>query len=155
MFGLLRGMAHGRIWRVRLTPEGGFAIQLVNKTGAPSVIGTLVEIDDDTDNAFDFNGADGDHCIGAVYEGGVADASLCWVVVAGRCQVLLKDTKASTRGFWVGSSDAAGRADATFGAGPPGGGVPELDNHMLEIGHALESVVGGDDKLCFIILHPN
>jgi len=113
MFRRLGGMAHGRIWRVKFTTEGGLAIQLINKTGAASVRGTLVEADTTTDLAFKVNDADGHHPIGAVYEAGVADAALCWVVIYGKCQVLLKDTTASTRGYWVKSSDAAGRADAT------------------------------------------
>jgi len=137
------------------TTEGGLAIRLVNKTGAPSVKGTIVEADGSTDFAFDITVVADDHAIGVVYESGIPDGGSCLVVVAGIAEVLLEDTTAATRGYWVATSATqAGRADAT-NAAPPGGGIPELDEHMTELGHALESVVGGTDKLATIMMHFN
>lgn len=68
--------------------------------------------------------------------------------------MLLEDSTASTRGYWVKMSGTAGRADAT-NAAPPGGGIPELDEHMTELGHALETKTGGTDVLCKIVMHFN
>lgn len=137
-----------------ITPEGGIMVKLTNKTGVNSVKGTIVMVSAGTDNAFDVNGGNGAQPIGIVYDDGIADASECWVVVSGIAQVLLKAMTASTRGHWVEVSDAAGRADATAAA-PPGGGVPELDIHMQEIGHCLESQGAGADVLCLCVLHFN
>lgn len=137
-----------------LTPEGGVAVKLTNKTSANSVKGMLVEASSTTDNAFQIAAADGIHMIGAVYENGVADGSGCWVVISGVAQVLLKDSTAATRGYWATMSDTAGRADATNVAAP-GGGIVELDAHMQEIGHVLETQIGGTDVLCRIAMHFN
>ncbi len=139
---------------VGLTELGGLAVKLTNKTGVASVKGTIVKADTTTDNAFDVIGADGVLSIGIVYENGVVDGSECWVVIYGIAEVLLKDSTASTHGNWVYVSDVAGRADATL-AVPPGAGIPELDIHMGEIGHCLETNGGGTDVLVPVTLHFN
>lgn len=139
---------------VAITDKGGLAVFATNKTGATSVKGTIIMASTGTDSAFMTAGADSTAAVGVVYEDGIADGSKCWVVISGIVQVLLKDNTASTRGYWVQLSDVAGRADATVAA-PPGGGVPELDNHMQEIGHAVESVSAGTNVLCTIVLHLN
>jgi hypothetical protein len=140
--------------KVKFTPEGGLAVKLTNKTGTTSVKGTLTNASTGTDNAFNVNPGDNPQSIGVVYESGVADGSECWMVVAGIAEVLLKDTTASTKGYWVKQSDTNGRADAT-NAAPPSGGVAELDVHMTEIGHCIESKSQGSNVLARIILHFN
>lgn len=155
-----QGNPGGIVWqssdkKVALTNLGGIAVKMTNKTGAASVLGTLVEASTSTDNAFGVNAAGGNHPIGIVFEAGVADGSECWLVIYGIAQVLLQDSTASTHGNWVRTStSAAGRADAT-NAEPPGGGVPELDQHMNEIGHCLESKGADTDVLAKIIMHFN
>ena len=141
--------------KILLTPEGGLAVRLTNKTGSNSVKGTVVETHDTVDNAFDIAGADSIHPIGAVYENGIADGSECWVVVQGIAEVLLEDGTGSTRGYWVRSSITdVGRADIT-NAAPPGGGIPELEIHMKEMGHCIESKGSGTDVIAKIIMHFN
>lgn len=145
--------------KLALTKAGGLAVKLVNKTGAASVRGTIVDATSTLDDAFKVTDADELQPIGAVYEVDVADGSWCWIVVAGRCQVLLEGGTASTHGNWVYTSDVAGYADATLAA-PPGGGIPELETHMQEIGHCLESLpaLGGEamiPQLCWIMMHFN
>jgi len=137
-----------------ITPIGGICIRLLNKTGADSVLGTVVQADTVNDNAFKVCDADGAMPIAVVYQVGVADGSLCWIVVYGIAQVLLKNATASTKGFWVYVSDVAGRANATLAA-PPGGGIPELDIHMGEIGHCIESKGADTDVLAKVVLHFN
>lgn len=139
---------------VGISELGGLAVKLNNGSGANSVKGTLVEADVNADDSFDIVDADGNHAIGVVYDDGIADGSECWVIIYGIADVLLKDTLASTHGNWVYISDVAGRADATIAA-PPGGGVPELDNHMQEIGHCLETKAGNTDVLARVCLHFN
>lgn len=140
--------------KVGISELGGVAVKLTNKTGAPSVKGTIVIADTTTDDAFDIAAADEIQPIGIVYDDGIADGSECWVIIYGIADILLKDTTASTHGNWVYTSDAAGRAEATLAA-PPGGGVPELEIHVGEIGHALESIAGGVDVLARVCLHFN
>jgi len=138
----------------KITPEGGFAELLVNKTGAASVVGKTVQIEATTDSAVDICDADGQEMIGAMYEAGIADGDDVWVVTAGRAQVLLKDATAGTRGYWVKTSDVAGRVDAT-NAAPPGGGVVQIDTHMQECGHCMQTIGAGTDVLCWIQMHFN
>ena len=142
--------------KVGLTELGGIAIKLTNETGAPSVKGTIVIASNVSgqDDSFEVAGADEYQPIGIVYEDGIADGSECWVVINGVAQVLLKDATTSTTGNWVRTSDVAGRADVTLAA-PPGGGIPELDQHMQEVGHSLETKSANTDVLCKVALHFN
>jgi hypothetical protein len=135
---------------VLVTEYGGIAIRLINKTGAASVKGTLVEADTAVDMAFAVAAVDALDVIGVVYEDGVADGDEAWVVIYGIAEVLLKDSTASTRHYWVQSSDVAGRADAT-NAAPPGAVLA----HFQEIGHCLESKIAGTNVLCKIAMHFN
>lgn len=134
------------------TADGGFAVQMVNKTGAASVKGSLVDLHAN-DNSFQLSSEEFD-TIGVVYEAGVADASLCWVTITGKAKVLIEDATASTAGYWVYSSTTAGRANATL-ALPAGGTIGALENHMKEIGHCLESKSSGTDVLALVNLHFN
>lgn len=136
---------------VALTPEGGIAIRLINKTGAVSVKGTIVRCSTTTNNAFEVMPTVDFDSIGAVYESGIADGSLCWVVVGGIAEVLVQNGIAPARENWVGTSTTvAGRA--WFGAVP----VPPTDaRHFQEIGHCLESKVASPDQLCKIVMHFN
>ncbi len=130
-----------------LTPEGGLALRLTNKTGVASVKGTIIEAHGATDNAFRVCDASSVEPFGIVYENGKADGAECLVVIGGRTRVLLKDATASTRNFWAGVSDVAGRADCT-GASPPAAPA-----HFKEIGHCIESQGAGVDVLSYIMVH--
>ena len=140
--------------KVKMTPEGGLAIRLTNKTGATSIKGTLVEASTSTQEAVGTCDANCVASSGVVYKSGVADGSEMWVVVAGITEVLLKDTTSATMGYWAKTSDTAGRADIT-NAAPPGGGIPQHDEHSQEIGHCIQSVTAGTNKLCKVVLHFN
>ena len=132
-----------------LTADGGFAVEMVNKTGAASVKGSVVEPSNSTKNGFVLAGASSYDPVGIVYESGVADGDNCLVVIGGLAYVLLEDTTSSTMENWVGTSTAqAGRADATTAA-PPGAVLA----HFREVGHCLETVVGGADKLALCMIH--
>jgi hypothetical protein len=134
-----------------VTAEGGFAVLLLNKTGSVSVKGTLVEPSPGTDGAFTTTGANAFDAMGAVYVSGIADGSLCPVVVGGIAEVLLEDGTASTRNYWARTSTSVGgRADIT-NAGPPG----LVLTHFAEIGHCIESKASGTDVLAKIVMHFN
>lgn len=140
-----------------VSPLGGKIIRLINKTGFASVKGTVMKTSTTTDDACGLTSGDDTESIGIVYEGGIADGSAMWVVVQGIADVAMKDNTTATHGNWVKMSSEAGYADAT-NAVPPGGGIPELDQHMLEIGHCNETVTaggGGTHILARCVLHFN
>jgi hypothetical protein len=144
-----------RIWYDYSTGERGVQILLINNTGAASVKGTVVRADTTDDNSFILAPANSDEPFGVVYNSGIADSLETWIWIGGKVQVLLQDSTASTRGYWVRTSlTVAGRADAT-NADPPGAGIPELDRHMCEFGHCLESKIAGTNVLCFVNIHFN
>ena len=80
----------------KITAEGGLAIQVTNKTGAPSVQGTIVSIKSGDDMCAELTPVDATHCLGVVYNAGVPDNEYMWVVIAGLADVLMKN--ASTAG---------------------------------------------------------
>ncbi len=140
------------------TSIGGFCIKLTNTTGAVTIAGQSVICDTTTDDAVVLTGADDEESFGVFLESGVADDAEAWVVIGGIADVAMQDNTAATHGNWVRSSvTEAGYADAT-NAGPPGGGVANLDIHMREIGNCLESVAatgGGTHILARCSLHYN
>lgn len=133
--------------RIRHTSEGGIAIRLTNRTGSASVKGLIVELGT-ADNAVIASAANCIDPIGVMYEDGVATGSECWVVVAGRVQVLLKNGESATRGYWLGCSDNSGRAYCRTN---PGDDV----EHEREIGHCMESKTSGTNVLVYGILQFN
>lgn len=136
------------------TPEGGIAVAMINKTGAVSVKGTIVTAGT-VDNSVVTSAAGGMKPIGAIYNSGVADGAMVYVVFSGIGEVLLQDNSAATAGYWVRTSDTqAGRADAS-NEFPQGGTIQALEDHSQEIGHCVETVSAGTDKMAKIIMHFN
>lgn len=140
------------------TNDGGIYKTMINKTGAPTVLGSVVQPYKGAPavtNAFQLCAAPYYDPIGIVVEAGVADASPCKVVFGGSAYVRLKENSGSTEENWVGPSAAAGNADATA-TDPPGGGIVELQEHFKEIGHSLETVAAGGAgtyALCLCEVH--
>jgi len=135
-----------------LTPEGGVATYMTNKTGAASVKGSVVSASTAVDNAFILQANEYD-AIGIVYEDGIADGSLCRVVFAGVAEVLFLDGVAPVRGYWVYCDATNGRANNL--AAPPGGTITAIDNHFKEIGHCRESKSAGTNVLAKSVVHFN
>lgn len=126
-----------------MTAIGGIAIKLTNNTGVNSVQGQQVEADPANDDAVILTVVSDHECFGVFLESGVTDGSEAWIVVSGIAYVAMENNTAATHGNWVQTSDAeAGYADST-NAGPPLGGVAQLDTHMQEIGHCIETVAAG------------
>ncbi len=158
----------GTVWRqtfyqnnspkVKYTPIGGVAILLTNKTGGVSIAGTIVEVDDTTDDAFKLGVADGDEQMGIVLDSGIANGEEAWVVVSGIADVAMEDNTAATRGYWVRTSTTeAGYSDGT-NPDPPGAGIGAVERHFTEIGHCMESVIatgGGTHILARCVVHFN
>ena len=140
--------------KIKLTDEGGYAVSLINKTGAASVKGTLVAGHTSEDDSVMVAPIDSKAAFGVMFEDGVADGELCWIVVSGIATVLLKDGTATTAGNWVVVSDTAGRADATAIA-PPGGELIDAAYHFGEIGHSIQNVTAGTNKTARMVIHFN
>lgn len=130
----------------KITPEGGFAVRLTNKSGVVSVKGQIVSHKGTVARAFDLTAVDENHCLGVVYESGIADAAECWVVVSGIAQVLMKN--AATMGHIcriplnTDDGEAAGYAMDAAQSGTAS---------VYKIGDVLETA--NAEVLCKVLLH--
>ncbi len=130
-----------------MTPIGGFAVKLTNKTGSNSVAGELVNAHTSVENAVEQTAINDAICIGVFLDSGITDGSEAWVVVGGIAGVLVDGSTTVAVGDWVKvSSNDAGRCEGS-GSETPGA------NHFREIGHALEA--GGNNELIKISMHFN
>ena len=129
----------------KITPEGGFAVRLTNKSGAVTVKGQIVSHKGTVANAFDRTAVDAKHCLGVVYESGVEDGAQCWVVVAGIAQVLMKN--AATMGHIC-------RIPLTTDNGEAGYAMDAAQSDsasVYKIGDVLETAAA--EELCKVLLH--
>ncbi len=134
------------------TGERGFLCKHTNGTGTTSVKGSVVSISTTDDNKFVLQANEYD-AIGVVAESGIANNGECWVWKNGsRCQVLVKDTIAVTRGGIMIAADTDGRADWLTS---PGIGLPAAEIHFKEIGHPAESKSAGTNVLVLTDIHFN
>lgn len=143
-----------RTIRAKLTPEGGIAVLMVNKTGANSVKGEVLTTDSTVANAVRKIVVDIPNPIGVFYESGVPDGQDAWVVLSGLAEVyFIGSTTAGqfARGFLTtdGGSYVAGQALAEVLPIAPFAS----DKHFYEIGHVTESRTGAGLAKC--ILHFN
>lgn len=138
--------------KTKRTGEGGYAIRVINGTGAVSVKGSVVAGSTSNDNTVRLCPADAVVPFGVMLEDGIPDGELCWVVVTGIAEVLLKDATEAIRGYWVGMSDVTGRA---YTAHHTGTTPPEQATHNLELGHCIETKAAGTGVLAKCILHFN
>jgi len=127
-----------------------YMIRLINKTGSPTVKGSVVSACTTVDNAFELQSNEFD-AIGVVAENGVADGSLAHIIISGIADVLFKDGVAAVRGYVALSADTNGRATCIQ--------VPDINpvvaEHFKEIGHVIESKDAGTDVLAKCVLHFN
>jgi len=130
----------------KITPEGGFAVRLTNKSGAVTVKGQIVGIKTGTDNAFDLTAVDANYCLGVVYESGVEDGAPCWVVVIGIAEVLMKNDATLGQQCRIplntDTDEVAGYAMAAAQAATAS---------VYKIGDILETKTA--DTLCKVLLH--
>ena len=140
---------------MKFTKEGGLAVLIVNKTGAATVKGTLVEPSPSTASAFAVSGTSAFDPIGVVYDSGIDDGQKAWMVILGIADVLMQDDNGvSLEDFMQGSVTQAGRAYSP-GSIPDGQSFAAVNNHFREIGHSLQAIEAGTNKLCRILMHFN
>src|SRR5512138_3853057 len=128
--------------KIKFTFEGGLAIKLTNKTGAPSVKGYCVTSNDGANNSVKLVPVDAPSCIGVFYESGIADGVEAWVVISGIADVYFWGN--TTRGQLARTGLAADTGEVSGQAMSEA--VPTspfaTDKHFCEIGHVLESRTG-------------
>jgi hypothetical protein len=135
------------------TPEGGFAVRFINKTGASSIKGYLVTANSAVDNTVILAQIDGPDIIGVFYESGIPDGSYAYVVMNGKADVYFNSVGAvrgnlarNREGVDVGSNGMA--LSETLPTAPF-----STNKHFQEIGHCLETRVG--EGLALVNLHFN
>jgi hypothetical protein len=135
-----------------ITEEGGYAVRIINKTGATSVKGNVLELDGSTDLGVEKAGINDPDPCGIMYTAGVPDGGWVYMVVSGIAEVLYGTTV--TRGTFsrtpvTADSIAEGLAVNEALPTPPF----STDKHFMEIGHPLESI--GAPGLAKTIVHFN
>lgn len=130
-----------------LTAEGGIAIPLINKTGAASIKGTIVESSPDLDGAVEVEESGGIDPMGVIYQDGIPDGEPVLVVIAGVAEILIENDETCNHGDWLGVSEVTdGRAECE--PEPPGAPF-----HDKEVGHSMETIIAGTDVLAKGVLH--
>ena len=125
--------------KIKLTPEGGLAIRLMNATGASSIKGYCVTTSDTKTEAVKLVPINVPDAIGVFYEAGISDGALAWIVIAGIADVYF--WMATTRGYLArtgltaDTGEIAGQAMSEVVPTSPF----SVDKHFCEIGHILET----------------
>ena len=130
----------------KITPEGGFAVRLTNKSGAVTVKGQIVSHEGTVANAFNLTAVDANHCLGVVYEAGIADGAECWVVVSGIAQVLMKNAATMGHICRIPLTD-----DNDEAAGYAMDAAQSSSASVYKIGDVLETAAA--EVLCKVLLH--
>ena len=132
-----------------ITQEGGIAVRLINKTGAPTVKGSVVHPSSAVNNAFVLAEIGVPDPIGVVYEDGIPDGDMAWVVINGVAEVLF--VSGTTRAHMARTflSTEAGSFVAGQALSEPLPSSPfATDKHFCEIGHVLETRIGAGLAKC-------
>jgi hypothetical protein len=137
--------------RIKLTPEGGYAV--LYTAGENLVQGEMVQFSGSADDTVLKTGTTSFNPIGAVYAAASSGQSV-WIVMSGRAQVLLTNSTAAVRNYLcVTSTTQAGRI--TQIAAPTGSSFAGVDEHFREVGHSSQSVTAGTNVLAWVHLHFN
>ena len=140
--------------KFKITPEGGYAVRMINSTGGASVKGTVVTVGTAVQDSVQKIVVDAPNPVGIIYEDSIADGLEVWVVISGIADVYFvgNTTRGDiARGFLTadGASYVTGQAlSEAYPIAPFAS-----DKHFYEIGHVLESRTGAGLAKC--ILHFN
>lgn len=137
----------------KVTDIGGFAIKLINKTGAASIKGYCVTPGSSVNSSVVLVAIGVPNCIGVFLESGIADGAEAWVVISGIAEVYFWGS--TTRGHLARTGLAADTGEISGQALSEA--IPTSpfsdDKHFCEIGHVLESRTGAG--LAKVNLHFN
>jgi len=113
-----------------MTTEGGYAVLLLNKTGATSSKGTVLGVSPTTNNAVSIAPANTKYPIGVMYSSGVTDGGIVWVVQSGIADVNAMGPVTLGTGYLrTGATDGVAVFDTDT----------SIIEHNQEIGHPLEA----------------
>lgn len=125
--------------KTKITPEGGIAIKLVNRTSGDTIKGRLVKPSDSYDGSIEYTAVGAPDIIGVLYEDSIANGSECWVITDGIADVYYP--AAVTRGYFARncvSGDTGSGVGIAIGEALPSSPFA-TDKHFQEIGHILET----------------
>ena len=135
--------------KFKITPEGGYAIEMTNRNGSSVSKGMVVCSSKSYDFSFELSGVNSIDAVGVVYDPTISSGSDGYIVVSGIADVMLKNSTASTHGNFVYASDTAGRALADSVS------PPSTTEHWRELGHCIESKSSGTNVVAKCVLHFN
>ncbi len=128
--------------KTQMTPIGGFAVMLTNKTGVNSVAGDIVIASAGFADAVDWGGINELQSIGVFLDSGITDGSQAWVVVGGIADVHM-DAGGCALGDRIIAGGTARRGEVN--------NLPTVAKHFQEIGHAIGSA--GANANARIVMH--
>lgn len=138
--------------KVAITPEGGIAVLVENRTGTTSVKGTLVKTSASFANAVELTAVNVPDTVGVVYQAGIANGRDMWVVISGIADVLfVNNTTAGQFARSCKTGDTGAAAGKAYSEALPS--PPSSDTYFYEIGHVFESKTAG--QLVKVNLHFN
>jgi hypothetical protein len=140
--------------KIKLTPSGGLAVKMTNKTGSASVKGNVVRASGSIANAVVLIIKDNPDPIGVFLDSGVPDGGEAWIVVSGIAEVYFVGNTTMrhlARGFLT--ADGAGYVSGQALSEAVPTSPFASDKHFYEIGHVLETRVGAG--LAKVVLHFN
>lgn len=140
--------------KIKLTEDGGIAVLMVNKSGASTVKGLLVQLLSTRNLSVQAIVKDVPAPIGVFLDDGIPDGSPAWVVISGVAYVLYVGNVTAghlARGFLT--SDGASYIPGYALSEPFPSSPFASDKHFYEIGHTAESRTGAG--LALTILHFN
>ncbi len=129
--------------KARITPEGGYAILVLNNTGVTINKGAVVKASTLTDDAVVLTALSDQDPVGIVYEN-ILTGQTGWLVVAGFAEVFVDNAGAVTREQWVGVSTVT-PGQCTASTIPP-----LISDHLREIGHTVRARTGPGLVMCII-----
>jgi len=135
-----------------LTPDGGYAIKMINSTGAPSIKGYICKASTTIDNGVQYTNNGNVSPIGIMYSDGVPNGEDVYIVISGKAYVYYGSAVVrSTFSRVQIAADIIPAGQAMNEALP----VPPFatDKHFQEIGHPIES--RGTPGLALTVLHFN
>lgn len=120
----------------KMTPIGGFAVKLTNRTGAGSISGQVVIASIANADSVTLAGANELMPIGVFLDTGVANGAEAWIVVSGIAEVrLVAGGAGCALGDRLITDPAGGNAVAN--------NAPAVAVHFQEIGHAVQAAAAG------------
>lgn len=137
--------------RAKITPDGGLAVKMTNKTGAATVKGYCVSNSGTVENAVRLTPVDEPTCMGVCYNSGIADGLETWIIVSGLAYVYFWGATTighmARTGLAADAGVTAGQAASEAFPAAPGFST---DAHFCKIGNVLETIASAGLAKCVL-----